>query len=165
MGEKIIQDTLSELVETKDEADALIAQLEQVGDALYSQNVSLEVIADHILLPSKKERLLTLMKQQAWNTKEKKEILTFLELLQSSIRNLPLLRLTLSYEPEQKTIQGIREWCYKTLGIIPLLEIAIDPRIIGGCLLTVEGMYKDYSVKKAFVEKQQYLLDAFFHHA
>ncbi len=82
-----------------------------------------------------------------------------LEALGSYLNELNELNLTLAFEPSQEFLDNIYKWVTKNIGQDLILNISVDPKILGGTVISFGGYYLDYSLSKkldrAFSEKKE----------
>lgn len=71
----------------------------------------------------------------------------FLEELQKKLESLPVLKITLAFLPSRKSIERIVNFIRKESGEKIILDIFIDPEIVGGAILEYRGKYLDFSLK------------------
>ena len=84
----------------------------------------------------------------AIKTKEKVQIPPELDKLEETVKKLELVKLTLAYEPSPEDIEAF----FKAAGKI--LDISKDLRILGGAVVSYQGKYGDFSVRKKLVNSQ-----------
>lgn len=78
-----------------------------------------------------------------------KEIIrNFLIKLKELLEKLKIIRLTIVFEPSLQTIENIHNWISSNLGEGYILDIQTNQKILGGAIITFNGEYKDFSVKK-----------------
>lgn len=98
--------------------------------------------------------------------------------IEQEIVNQKIVIIYLSFDPEnyQSTLElseiantansfelrdvphEIGNWCKANIDKKILMEIKIDPNIIGGCALSINGVYKDYSVRARMVENKDAII-------
>lgn len=83
-----------------------------------------------------------------YKTKEKVQIPPELDKLEETVKKLELVKLTLAYEPSPEDIEAF----FKAAGKI--LDISKDLRILGGAVVSYQGKYGDFSVRKKLVNSQ-----------
>jgi len=76
----------------------------------------------------------------------------FLDDLQKTIENLPVLTLTLAFEPTGETAIKITNWTSNNLGDKVIIDFDFDKRIVGGAIISYQGQYRDFSLKKAITK-------------
>ena len=74
------------------------------------------------------------------------------------------VKLTLAFRPsaglKKRVIQRLKD---KLGAAEPMLEISIDPKIIGGAIITCNGRYQDLSVKKRLNIAASFILSIVCH--
>lgn len=78
----------------------------------------------------------------------KEVIRHFLMKLKELLEKLRIIRLTIVFEPTLQTIENIHNWISSSLGEGYILDIETNQKILGGAIITFNGKYKDFSVKK-----------------
>lgn len=85
-----------------------------------------------------------------------KEQFDYLENLQKELDDLPVLKMVLAFSPSPETIKRISRFVRERDQKI-ILDIAVNPEIIGGTILEYKGKYLDLSFCKEvknFIEKK-----------
>lgn len=92
------------------------------------------------------------LKEAVIETKTDPSNLTSLKSLLSavseSLNTLEEVSLTLAIDPSQKTLDKLSDTLKKTFGINSVMSISIDPDILGGAIVILNGRYLDYSLRK-----------------
>lgn len=76
----------------------------------------------------------------------------FLKKLEEELKKIKLLQLTISFEPTEGNIERIHNWILNNAGKNLILEVHTNPSLIGGAVVVHEGEYRDYSLRKKFIE-------------
>lgn len=99
------------------------------------------------------------LRKEKIDLENKTLIKDFLMGLKDQIRNLKSIEITLPFYPSEEMIENLFSWVLKNLGFGIILNIKEDREIIGGAIISFNGKYKDYSLKKkideAFATKKQ----------
>ena len=77
-----------------------------------------------------------------YKTKGKVQIPPELDKLEETVKKLEVVQLTLAYEPSPQDIEAF----FKAAGKI--LDISKDTRLLGGAVVSYQGKYGDFSVRK-----------------
>jgi len=72
---------------------------------------------------------------------------------------LPILRLTLAFEPSEAVINGFSYWSRNNLKPGILLDLSLDRNLVGGAVIAYEGKFYDYSLRNKV--KQIFEMDNF----
>jgi F0F1-type ATP synthase delta subunit len=73
------------------------------------------------------------------------------ELITKLIKELSKLRtigLTIAFEPQESSLSKIYAWSNNNLDDNSVLDIKVDPNVIGGAILNIRGHYVDNSLKR-----------------
>lgn len=81
--------------------------------------------------------------------------------LEKKLSSLSPLVVYLSFEPGREQIDAIGGWIKKNLTTSPLIEIKIDPGLLGGVALVNKGVYKDYSLRARIQQNGETILTEF----
>lgn len=138
---------------TKEEAVGVIEVLDEVAQKLYNAHSNIERTLADLLPLSYKDKIIELAKGAEISLSDKKSAGEFLSMLAATIKKIPVVRLHLAFNPTEENIQAFSGWILQCLKKHVLLDIVVEERILGGIVLEVEGIYKDYSLKKIIEEK------------
>ena len=72
--------------------------------------------------------------------------------LQTELDKLKTLKLTLSFEPSEKTLDKLYQWMKANVSENAVLDISLDQSIIGGAIISYGGNYRDFSFAKKLEE-------------
>lgn len=85
----------------------------------------------------------------------------FFEDLENQIKVISPLILYLPFEIGKEDVQKISLWLRQNLKYPPpLLEVKIDPNLLGGSALSYKGVYKDYSLKARIESQKEEILQS-----
>jgi len=76
----------------------------------------------------------------------------YLKNLQVELKKLKVLQITISFEPTEGNIERIHNWILNNAGRNLILEVNRNPNIVGGAIVVYEGEYRDYSLRKKFLD-------------
>jgi len=134
---------------TKEEADLLISELDILLASLYQTN---STDFQHAL--STKVRAKTVLLLQEFFLKEhtvidnKDALHQTITYLQQSIKNCSILALDLAFEPTEETLSLIQAWLKELIHEPVLIALRTKHDLIGGCVFSFKGKYRDYSLKE-----------------
>ena len=73
---------------------------------------------------------------------------SILDVIKQYLQSIPVATVTLAFEPNLAQVRRILQSITQSYGKAAVLQIVIDPSIVGGMVLEWEGKYHDYSIKK-----------------
>jgi F0F1-type ATP synthase delta subunit len=79
---------------------------------------------------------------------DQKEQFDFLEELKKWLKELPILKLEIAFSPSKKLIERISQWLKKEVGKKVILDVYINPKIVGGAILEYGGKFANFSLAK-----------------
>jgi F0F1-type ATP synthase delta subunit len=141
-----------EILKTKDEAQQCKTELNNLIEGLFSNKSFAELVSEYVSY-QKKDLLFALLEKYHIDTKNLSQTQAFLQELQSAIDALPVATLTLAFSPKQGLITTLSGWFAVHAKKIVLLDIMVNKRLLGGVIISYNGIYKDYSLKRSFEEK------------
>lgn len=74
------------------------------------------------------------------------------ERFKKELSSMPMVRLEIAFEPDDELVGRIVAALRRSSGRHVVLDIAVIPSLIGGCRVSYEGRYKDFSVKNVVAE-------------
>lgn len=145
--EENFQQILSQL-RTREEANALLRDIDIVLDSYFrvSESRKDEILDSKLSYAS--SRLFKNLREQFGDDHSAFEL--FLNRLKEKIRSLPLFSITISFDPLESTVEMIKKWVSDNIHGNVILEITVNPNILGGAQITYGGRYKDLSLKNRF---------------
>ncbi len=151
-------DNFLKLIRTKNEQDELLNLIEDLTENLYKKKADKPLSPFQTLL--KNEIIKILQSQNIYENKLKTE--KFFKALLKSVKELPVLKLTIAIEPDQHLIDSIKLWADKNKMNGTIFEFIVDPKILGGIIIVnPNGTYSDYSllrrIDELFTNQKQYI--------
>ena len=143
---------LSYFFKTKAQANDFCIRLSTISEAIYQTGFN----ADAVLLEQfgiqKKEKFLSLLRENNVALDSTTALKDFLATIMTQCSSLPVLSLTVAFEPKEQTLQALSEWCLINIKKQLLFDIKIDPTLIAGATITLNGKYGDFSIKQKFAQ-------------
>ncbi|HWY78765.1 MAG TPA: F0F1 ATP synthase subunit delta [Candidatus Sulfotelmatobacter sp.] len=138
---------LSEFFTTKTEANIFLSRITTISEMAFQTNFNLEKALQEQLGINKSDRLLVLMQNNNINTESLSAVKDFFRLLSEKLTMLPMLTLTIAFEPQVQTLKALSEWCLVNLHKQMLFEITVDTSLVGGALISNNGKFFDFSIR------------------
>lgn len=141
---------LSAFFHTRAQANDFLVRLSNCSEEIYKNDFNFEKsLTDNFGL-EKKDKLVSFLRNNNINTTSATDIKNFLDKLQEQITKLPMLSLTLAFEPNEETLNLINEWFAINTKKQFIFDITINPNLLAGVAINFNGKYLDYSVNKKF---------------
>lgn len=139
---------LSEFIKTKSQATDFSAKLDALNESIFKVGFDLETALSGYFSLDKKDKFLKLCRDNNVNIKSPSDLKAFFEKLQDKVREIKIINLTLAFEPNDKTLKKFIQWFQVNMQKEVLFEIEVDPRLVAGAVITYNGKYQDYSLRK-----------------
>lgn len=141
---------LSYFFQTKSQANDFLARLSTIADQTYTTNFNLEKALMEQFGIEKKDKFVALLRDNQITSESASELKAFLTTLQNKITSLPVLSITLAFEPKAQTLKALSDWFVLNMHQQMLFEITVDPQLIAGATFTFNGKHMDFSIKPKF---------------
>ena len=142
-----------DLCYTKSDAVTFVNKLSTLSDFMYNTKVDIAQKADEILSLEEKRLLTQVFQEQHVVATDPKSFNPFLEKVKEALQKVPRLTLTLAFDPTPAFLHETSNWLQVKMEKKYFLDIQVDTSLIGGAVVAVDGMIKDYSLKKYLEEK------------
>ncbi len=144
---------LLSLIKTTLEAQHMLHEIDILVTHLYRIEAGTpeEIIAkyvSHDLATS----LTQSFKRNGISWEDQKQTKEFLLGLKSSIETVKVLKLTLAFKPDSHMVSLFSARVLAGLGQYILLDLSYDPSIMGGAIISFQGVYKNFTLKKRIAD-------------
>ncbi|MBU3978588.1 F0F1 ATP synthase subunit delta, partial [Patescibacteria group bacterium] len=95
-------------------------------------------------------RVATVMRKliQRDTLSKREEINALFLSVYKTICSLPMLQLTLAFEPSEAVIDNISRWARQNLAAGILLDLSLDRSVLGGAMIMYNGRFYDLTLRK-----------------
>jgi hypothetical protein len=143
---------LSNFFQTRSQANDFSARLETITEQAYHTTFNIEKALMEQFGIAKKDKFLILLRDNKVGIDQIKPIKDFIKRVQEIIAGLPVVPITIAFEPKEQTLQLLSEWFMVNLKKQVLFDITVDRKLIAGAAITFKGTYRDFSIKAKFDE-------------
>jgi F0F1-type ATP synthase delta subunit len=141
---------LSAFFHTRSQANDFLIHLATISEDIYKTDFDLEKdLIKHFGI-KKKDQFITLLRDNKVNIFANSDLETFINTIQDKIANLPILSLTIAFEPNEETLNVLSEWLFLNIHKEVLFDINIDTKLIAGAAISFNGKYADCTIKSRF---------------
>jgi F0F1-type ATP synthase delta subunit len=141
---------LSNFFTTKAQANDFSDRIAMLESNLFETDFDLESQLQKKLGLKRKDKFLSLLRENKIPMDSKKALNKFLEKIREQISKLPKAEIFLAIEPNQEILKSISGWFILNLGEQILIDITIDPSVVAGAIINYKGKRFDASVRKQF---------------
>ena len=139
------------LIKTTDELHDFALEIDFLLTCVFkSKNKSLDDLLEKI--SPKSALILKNVLSKNKLAENNKDLIGKALLAQKNKLNYKIISITLAFEPSETTIGNIYSWVMEKLGTEYILDIDIDKTIMAGAIISFNGSYKDFTVKKNLEE-------------
>ncbi|HSW88924.1 MAG TPA: F0F1 ATP synthase subunit delta [Candidatus Saccharimonadales bacterium] len=135
---------------TKSQANDFSSRIASVAEQVFQTNFNLEKILLDQLGIKKKDAFMTFLRNNNIPVESNTTLKNFLTGLQDKIAALPVLSLTVAFEPNEQIMKTIAEWFILNMHQQVVFVISVDPNIIAGAIISYNGKFSDVSITATF---------------
>ncbi len=146
---------LTYFFKTKSQANDFSSRLATVSENIYQTDFNLDQALMEAFGIQKKDKFLSLLRDNNVNVESASALKAFFTKIQKEISTLPVLTLTVAFEPKGQTLQAIAEWFVLNTHKQMLFEIVINYDLIAGAALNYNGKFIDCSIRPVFAKTLQ----------
>jgi hypothetical protein len=141
---------LSVFFATKSQASDFAEHIAAVSEQIYRSDFNLEQALQEQLGIRKKDAFLTMLRETKIMTTSNQALTEFLKTIQDRIHALPVLSISLAFEPTEQTLKVISEWFLLNMHKQVLFDITVQPQLLAGAAINYNGRFADFSIKTTF---------------
>ncbi len=145
-------DTLVDPIMTVDAAHEFLQRIEQTLELLYqTKGSSIQKLKD-TLSYDEYRHLKAYSKAHNLDLNDADAVQQILRALKEYTTSLPKLKLALAYAPRQAFVEEIADWLTAHAPTPLLLELTVDPEVIGGAVVSFQSKQYDFSLNRKLDE-------------
>ncbi len=138
---------LIELIRTTDDLVKFDEEMDLLLQSIYY--VDKDMLKD-ALEKTVRIRIATVMRKliQRDTLSKREEVNALFLSVYKTICSLPMLQLTLAFEPSEAVIDNISRWARQNLAAGILLDLSLDRSVLGGAMIMYNGRFYDLTLRK-----------------
>lgn len=129
------------IISTKHDLNILLAEIDMLSAALFKTN---EKAFNETLENKVRKKVADIILFRVEKGADKKSLLSELN---SWARSVPIIELTIAFEPTVKVVERVSQWVRMNVGEA-VIDYKIDRRIMGGAVIVFKGKIIDCSLIK-----------------
>jgi len=141
---------LSIFFKTKTQSDDFKNRVSKISEMAYQTNFNLEQALIGEFGLEKKDRFITLIRDNKIDTTNASHIKAFMEKIQAEIATIPLVPLTIAFEPTEQTLKMLCDWFELNVKKQVVFDISVNRKMLGGATITYNSKFLDFSIKPKF---------------
>lgn len=162
-----IQNDIQAYIRTVQEAEDFSSSIDTVISNIFKlKNKNIDQILSE-LTDSSAQEIKKILTNNKIDSSDHTTIENVLLKAKEEIKKLKIAKITLAIDPSKDMISVISDWINKNLGGGIILDLSKDESILGGVIISIDGIYKDQSLKKnleeLFLKKKSEILGSILH--
>lgn len=139
--------SLLKTIHTKHEQTQFVAKLDTLSQSLFDVKESVSEKLTKIFSQEERQAVELFLSENKIGD-DPMDIQKALQEVKKIVHAMPVVLLEIAIEPSPEMINAIQAWFSLSLKTHYIIDIKVNKSIIGAACITVNGKYKDYSVKK-----------------
>src|SRR3989338_487144 len=153
MGDKLLYSDILRDIKTVGELEDFVLEIDTILGSLYKgENKTTDEILGKKVGKSTAVKIKKLIEKNKINTFDYPAVEKLLSGLKECLKQSKTLKMSLAIDPSQETIGHIFNWVLENMGDGIVLDIDRDESILGGAVISFNGLYKDFSLRRALEE-------------
>jgi len=138
----------AEKIRTKEELIFFLEEIARVRQIIFrDKEVSLSKKIEGKVNGELKKFLESLEKEGIISGSRERQS-AFLEKLGKELQSLPEIRLEIAFPPDDDFLNKISQWLEKKLDQKIILDLTINPKVVGGAIIEYQGNWREFSLAK-----------------
>lgn len=142
--EKSLQE-LTQSLTTVTQRDYFVEALDVLENSLYSHQTIYD-LTSLALSPPQSDIVIRMYREQNLLENDKDRCKALINKIKIALKSLETLEMRVAYNITDADVKDIKNWLFFQFKRQILLNIIVDPSLIGGIVIYRNGTYKDYSV-------------------
>ena len=138
---------------TQEDRAFVLSKLEKLEQSSFSVKSSFEESVHEVFSLSVGQSLLESAKSAEVSLLDPGAVQRFLHSTQAEIKAVPVITVCLAFTPSYDLLRSITKWFDAECRMKIITEYRVDPSIVGGVAIELNGKYIDYSLKKLIDQK------------
>ncbi len=156
------ENAILNLIKTTDEQNSFINLIENMLENTFKRTPEKDEELEHSPFLESISSAITFAIQKRNISNDRNGIEQFLESILTKAKEIPIMKITISFSPSEKLTISLKEWANKNISGNVIFNITTDPKILGGAVIMSKGEYSNYSlsdkIDKFFLTKKQEVL-------
>jgi len=140
-------------IKTREQLEEFSSEIDNILSSLFKvKNKNIEEILNKTVGQKTLEIVKKLVQENKIDSSDYNSLDKLLNGIKQDLKKIRILKMSLAIDPTNETIDHIFEWVKKNLGEGIILDIDKNETILGGAVISFDGMYKDLSLKRTLEE-------------
>jgi len=150
MSNALLQYDILEYIKTIDQLEDFSLEIDTVLSGLFKTgNKNIDEVLGKTVGESTADTLRKIIKKNKIDSLDYSSLDKLLNNLKEELKKIKVLKISLAIDPSKEQIEHIFNWVKENLGEGIILDIDKDESMLGGAVISFNGQYKDFSLKRA----------------
>ncbi len=136
-------------IQTLDQRESFINAIDQILDARFLTKANIDEVVEKKTTLFNAKILLGLLTKYKEIYKDSEKFDHFIKDIRSYINELPVIRLQVPIEYQTRDVSELYAWFNTNVKKKVILDIHQNNRLLGGCIVEINGVHKDYSLRSS----------------
>lgn len=138
---------------TQEDRLYILSKLEQLEQSVFSFKSPFEQQVHELFSLPIAESIVVTAASDNISLSDSTAVQQFVQRLHAEIKALPSVTLRLAFTPSNDLLRHVAIWFESNCGMKIITTFQVDPDLLGGVAVELNGKYLDYSLKKLIVER------------
>jgi len=153
MSNALLQYDILEYIKTIDQLEDFSLEIDTVLSGLFKTgNKNIDEVLGKTVGESTADTLRKIIKKNKIDSLDYSSLDKLLNNLKEELKKIKVLKISLAIDPSKEQIEHIFNWVKENLGEGIILDIDKDESMLGGAVISFNGQYKDFSLKRTLEE-------------
>lgn len=140
-------------IKTREQLEEFSSEIDNILSSLFKvKNKNIEEILNNTVGQKTLEIVKKLVQENKIDSSDYNSLDKLLNGIKQDFKKIRILKMSLAIDPTSEIIDHLFDWVKKNLGEGIILDIDKNETILGGAVISFDGMYKDLSLKRTLEE-------------
>lgn len=135
-------------IRTKEELIFFLEEIAKIRQIIFKDSGALLSKKAERKVSGETKELLERLEKEGVISESRGRQSAFWEELEKELQSLPEIKLEIAFSPDGDSLEKISQWLEKESGRKIILDLAINPKIVGGAIIEYQGNWRDFSLAK-----------------
>ena len=136
-------------IKVKEQLEEFSSEIDNILSSLFKvKNRNIEEILDKTVGQKTLGIVKKLVQENKIDSSDYNSLDKLLNGIKQDLKKIRILKMSLAIDPTPETIDRLFDWVKKNLGEGIVLDIDKDESILGGAIISFDGIYNDLSLRK-----------------
>ncbi len=140
-------------IKTREQLEEFSAEIDNILSSLFKiKNRNIEDVLEKTVGQKTIKIIKKLVQENKIDSSDYNSLEKVLTSIKQDLKKIRTLKISLAINPTSEIIDRLFDWAKKNLGEGIILDIDKNETILGGAIISFDGIYKDFSLKNTLEE-------------